>query len=646
MIDSLSDVDLVRLGVNSIGHRHKLRQMVKTKVEENRATDVDTSSNNTGRPRGLAQTVLNERSVLFNVGRKRANGKSTGGYYTGKKPKLKAGFTLHFLCLASKSQTVVPNSSEKEVLNNAGLGRKKIRFDKCDSQKDVCKRIMSDELLDGNETEGFPQLEKAGGFELLRSVQNCRELKLIDCTWSAKELQKNVNQQSTIYIRPIQNNLPTKPKICVGGNASHDDQGTEEYKTICTSCGQDFTMRQLREHLDLCEVEKNTVQINSQQPEQNVSETVIYIFDESTNYEHDEVNNNNSDVPADMASVETIDIDAQREVVHVLQGNESNIDIALKVANFCKEKNVMDPIEILKKFQQEMVTGRNLEISNPAEMIEGDVNFILIDRESVLRTGFDEISSIDPKELRKTLDVQFYNETAVDFGGPRKEFFRLILAAIKEKYFDNGLRELLFADYEMVGKIFALSILQNGKIPTFMGPDVLMEVFDGSSESKGLCIKYLCRGLDALGLYSLCKELPSFVHLFQNTHVTLTYKRVTNMLTPEFTEEGSNGYMYEKAVYAAFLRYLREVASGRRNSITLAKVLQFVTGADEEPVLGFRLHPSILFHATDSVFIPTANTCINCLRLPRPTHQQGLPEDSVLFESYDYAFTNTYYGLK
>ncbi|KAK3085255.1 hypothetical protein FSP39_000754 [Pinctada imbricata] len=359
-------------------------------------------------------------------------------------------------------------------------------------------------------------------------------------------------------------------------------------------------MRQLREHLDSCEVEKNTVQINSQQPEQNVSETVIYIFDESTNYEHDEVNNNNSDVPADMASVETIDIDAQREVVHVLQGNESNIDIhvALKAANFCKEKNVMDPIEILKKFQQEMVTGRNLEISNPAEMIEGDVNFILIDRESVLRTGFDEISSIDQKEMRKTLDVQFYNETAVDFGGPRNEFFRLILAAIKEKYFDNGLRELLFADYEMVGKIFVV------------------------------------------------QGAPSFVHLFQNTHVTLTYKRVTNLLTPEFTEEGSNGYMYEKAVYAAFLRYLREVASGRRNSITLAKVLQFVTGADEEPVLGFRLHPSILFHATDSVFIPTANTCINCLRLPRPTHQQGLPEDSVLFESYDYAFTNTYYGLK
>lgn len=103
----------------------------------------------------------------------------------------------------------------------------------------------------------------------------------------------------------------------------HDDQGTEEYKTICTSCGQDFAMRQLREHLDSCVL--NTVRINSQQPEQNVSETVIYIFDESTNYEHDEVNNNNNDVPADVASGDTVDIDAQREVVDVLQEKMSLI---------------------------------------------------------------------------------------------------------------------------------------------------------------------------------------------------------------------------------------------------------------------------------------------------------------------------------
>lgn len=52
------------------------------------------------------------------------------------------------------------------------------------------------------------------------------------------------------------------------------------------------------------------------------------------------------------------------------------------------------------------------------------------------------------------IDLCYLFKTAQDFGGPRKEFFRLALLEIKEKYFDEGLRDLLFADYEMVGKVF------------------------------------------------------------------------------------------------------------------------------------------------------------------------------------------------
>ena len=47
-------------------------------------------------------------------------------------------------------------------------------------------------------------------------------------------------------------------------------------------------------------------------------------------------------------------------------------------------------------------------------------------------------------------------QTAVDYGGPRKEFFRLIMMEIKDKYFDHGFRELLHEDYEVIGKIFGL----------------------------------------------------------------------------------------------------------------------------------------------------------------------------------------------
>jgi len=51
-------------------------------------------------------------------------------------------------------------------------------------------------------------------------------------------------------------------------------------------------------------------------------------------------------------------------------------------------------------------------------------------------------------------------QAALDYGGPRKEFFRLALSEIKKKYFDQGIREHLFEDYFMVGLIM-------GKAPCF-----------------------------------------------------------------------------------------------------------------------------------------------------------------------------------
>ena len=51
---------------------------------------------------------------------------------------------------------------------------------------------------------------------------------------------------------------------------------------------------------------------------------------------------------------------------------------------------------------------------------------------------------------------------------------------------------------------------------------------------------------------------------------------------------------------------------GRRGGITLGYVLTFVTGSDEEPVLGYEIHPSIYFAvAVEGNFLPTANVCIN-----------------------------------
>ena len=101
------------------------------------------------------------------------------------------------------------------------------------------------------------------------------------------------------------------------------------------------------------------------------------------------------------------------------------------------------------------------------------------------------------------------------------------------------------------------------------------------------------------------------------------------------------------------IKYIREVNSGRRSSnssnLTLGDILSFVTGAAEEPPLGFQMQPAIQFICPTELqrssqegeanfaacFAPTARTCVNDLCLPRGTLQFSLPSMEKLFALYD-----------
>ena len=61
--------------------------------------------------------------------------------------------------------------------------------------------------------------------------------------------------------------------------------------------------------------------------------------------------------------------------------------------------------------------------------------------------------------------------------------------------------------------------------------------------------------------------------------------------------------------------------------MNLGRVLQFTTGIDEEPVLGFKMQPLIEFY-DNTVFFPSANTCSNCLKLVRGFVSMPLPSEA------------------
>lgn len=189
-----------------------------------------------------------------------------------------------------------------------------------------------------------------------------------------------------------------------------------------------------------------------------------------------------------------------------------------------------------------------------------------------------------------------------------------------------------------------MSMLQNGVIPCFLKEDVIEDLFVKNSMAHS--INKLRVGLSKVGIYQVGKKFETFRHIFRSsTMKTLSMRSVINILKPKFSEEGSNSRIKENAMYSLFVKYLREVASGRRKVVTLNHILVFTTGMEEEPLLGYEVQPSIHFTVSEHM-LPTANVCVNRMTLPIIEDEDLKKDQNRLFNLYDYAFANTYFGLE
>ena len=135
----------------------------------------------------------------------------------------------------------------------------------------------------------------------------------------------------------------------------------------------------------------------------------------------------------------------------------------------------------------------------------------------------------------------------------------------------------------------AIALLQNGQAPKYFCEDLLQDIF--VSEERELR-----EGLDSLGIHMFGRRFPLFLYLLRpaQNKAALTVPMLIHLLTAKVSEEESNSLIYEKAVYGKFVKYVREVASGRRVT-SLENILEFVTGASEKPTLGFDQQPCIEF---------------------------------------------------
>ena len=61
------------------------------------------------------------------------------------------------------------------------------------------------------------------------------------------------------------------------------------------------------------------------------------------------------------------------------------------VINGVKEQDLSNPVEVLRFIQQQIVSGRALDVYSLEEIMEGETNYITVDRDQILESTFSEL---------------------------------------------------------------------------------------------------------------------------------------------------------------------------------------------------------------------------------------------------------------
>ena len=302
--------------------------------------------------------------------------------------------------------------------------QKKIKLGLDDSEEDVYKKLTSNEINEDGEMEGFPKLKNSGGFELLTCHSaGSRDLTVLNCILSAKEIRMAIGgSQTKIYIRPIQNSLDMKPLTA--------EKKESTLKEKCRICNLEMPLNELRKHFRSCSKEDQLYRFgDSDEKEEEEDDNIFerspfpnarepsYTVATSTPPSND--NNNNVLSTRDYDNVEDLTTDdntAQTDLVEIQEtfnNNPTSEKIKTVISTIKDSQSDEKPIEILRTMQLLLMKGRALEVTNPEVCEEGETNFIIVDRNDILATGFEEIKAIE--DLFMTLEVQFYDEVCIMF---------------------------------------------------------------------------------------------------------------------------------------------------------------------------------------------------------------------------------------
>ncbi|TDH05067.1 hypothetical protein EPR50_G00139810 [Perca flavescens] len=146
-------------------------------------------------------------------------------------------------------------------------------------------------------------------------------------------------------------------------------------------------------------------------------------------------------------------------------------------------------------------------------------------------------------------------------------------------------------------------------------------------------------GMKTLGVLDAIRMHPdAFRPLFCHEPSPLTADVLEQLFEIRLSAVGRNKRRAEECVVAFWRDYLLDVEE-QEGPLQLGGILAFATGANDIPPLGFSPLPSVVFlhelPLRQARHLPTANACINCLRLP------VLKKFEDFKETMDFALKNT-----
>ncbi|KAJ8049416.1 G2/M phase-specific E3 ubiquitin-protein ligase [Holothuria leucospilota] len=534
-----------------------------------------------------------------------------------QRPTRRRTFSRKVVCLANRDDCKVPMFEEKALLKRCGLGEKAISFL---ADGDISE--VEDALL-----KSFPQLEKAGGFELLRPGDRSRTtLSVVSVGACCAEDIKSFCSDR-FYIRPIQCNLDLE-----------ENEPSMLACERCHRCEMNIPLHLLRDHVDEC-LENADTRDNEGNDEQELPEVSI-----------------EPEVAMEpvQAEQELPEVSVEPKVAMEPAQTKGLIEVKVEeaISKVKQEIGGVDtrPEDCLAKFCGAFMEGRMLDPQShqQEEPEEGETYNIFVSRKSVLEDVVAEVIHAAFKPYLP-LCVEFFGEDAVDFGGPRKELLRMALERLVGRVFveeRDGVRlgqnpahmENMFKG---AGIIVGLCLLQGGPSPAIFTPSFVESIVQGNELDRQT--EMFSSGLRTTGILQLIHAFPQCKQLLVATAIRkLTVARFIALFNKELADDGSNRRQREEATLSTFVRYLREVAADRR-VVKLGDILQFTTGLRQPPPMGFIPKPTIVFDPSPS-FLPRAATCPNTLILPIATLGNSTPPVEKIYEMFDYGFKNEYFG--